>query len=72
MLRKIAGQNGSQQSFIQAVLDKAKGMYKNEAISYQGAFLTSCRQAFLPYLQRGVEALPDAEQEHALMKKIYE
>jgi len=25
------------------VLDKAKGMYKAEAIAYQGAFLTSVR-----------------------------
>eukprot|EP00347_Sterkiella_histriomuscorum_P012351 403368929 len=47
-------------------------MYKNEAISYQGAYLTSCRQALLPYLQRGVQCLPDEDQETEIMKKLYE
>lgn len=39
MLRKYLGPN----YLVNAVLEKAKGMYKNEAIAYQGAFLTSTR-----------------------------
>lgn len=68
MLKKYLGPN----YLITQVLDKAKAMYKHEAVAYKGAFLVQARQALLPYLQRGVECLPDTEQENEIMKKLYE
>jgi hypothetical protein len=57
MLKKYLGPN----YLINQVLDKAKAMYKHEAVAYKGAFLVSARQALLPYLQRGADYLPDTE-----------
>lgn len=68
MLRKYLGPN----YLVTQVLEKAKSMYKHEAVAYKGAFLVSARQALLPYLQRGVECLPDSELESDIMKKLYE
>ena len=47
-------------------------MLKTEEQAYQSAFLVQSRQALLPYLQRGVEAFPDEEEETAIMKQIYD
>lgn len=66
MLRKYIGPS----SLISQVLDKAKAMYKHEAVAYKGAFLVSARQALLPYLQSG--CLPEPEQETEILKKLYE
>jgi hypothetical protein len=55
MLRKYVGPT----TLISQVLDKAKAMYKHEAVAYKGAFLVSARQALLPYLQAG--SLPEPE-----------
>ncbi len=66
MIKKYLGPN----YLITQVLDKAKAMYKHEAVAYKGAFLVSTRQALLPYLQR--DCLPDTEQETEILKKLYE
>ena len=55
MIKKYFGPN----YLLTQVLDKAKAMYKHEAVAYKGAFLVSSRQALLPYLQR--DCLPDTE-----------
>ena len=46
MIRKYVGPN----AMIERVIDKAKALYKHEAIAYQGAYLVQARQALLPYL----------------------
>jgi hypothetical protein len=66
MLRKYVGPT----TLISQVLDKAKAMYKHEAVAYKGAFLVSARQALLPYLQAG--SLPEPDQEAEILKKLYE
>ena len=52
MLTKFAGNKGGSVSnaMVKKVVDKAKGMYKQEEIAYQGAFLAQARTALLPYL----------------------
>jgi len=48
MLKKVLG--GGPNYLITQVLEKARAMYKHEAVAYKGAFLVSARQALLPYL----------------------
>jgi hypothetical protein len=35
---------------MKQAVEKAKGMYKQEAIAYQGAFLAQARTTLLPFL----------------------
>ena len=79
MLTKFVGNKGGSvsNSIVKKVVDKAKGMYKQEEIAYQGAFLAQARTALLPYLQQAthensLDCLPSEELEHELLSKAYE
>ena len=71
MLR-IYGKAGSQNFLTKKVIEKAKHIYKTEEQAYQSAFLVQSRQALVPYLQRGIESLPDEDEEQEIMKQIYD
>ena len=76
MTRRLAPQSLTQ-SLLSKVTKKAKGMYKQEQLAYQGAFLAQARTALLPYLQnatrqKNLDLLPDRPTEDALLRKVYD
>ena len=50
--------------------EKARTMYRHEAVSYTGAYLTSVRTAMLPYLQNNISL--DSEKEEEIMRTCYD
>ncbi len=72
MLTRIATGSSVSGSVVKSVIAKAKGMYKQEEIAYQGAFLAEARAVLTPYLQNALlkndtTLLPSYEEEQALL-----
>ena len=69
MLKRYVVNKGD---IVSMVTSKTKELLRNERVAYEGAFLATLRETFLPHAQRGKLATLSEDEEDALLRKAYD